>query len=99
VLIGFRLGDLWTDIFTYSKGKNAGQQGVSLKARLLFVSWIKVDGEMVYKAEPKTTDDAASEDAPAPSSTPATEDAPAPEVAASNDAQAPAEAPALAESF
>ncbi len=39
VLIGFRLGDLWTDIFTYSKGKRVGEQGISLKARLLFVSW------------------------------------------------------------
>jgi hypothetical protein len=29
---------------------------VSLKARLLFVSWIKVDGKLVYKAEPKPTD-------------------------------------------
>ena len=99
VLIGFRLGDLWTDIFTYSKGKNAGQQGVSLKARLLFVSWIKIDGEMVYKAEPKTTDDAASEDAPAPSNASAAQDAPASEAAANDDADAPADAPALAESF
>lgn len=72
VLIGFRLGDLWADTFTYSKGKRAGEQGVSLKARLLFVSWIKVDGHLVYKAEPKATDDtspepvsAAAEDAPA----------------------------------
>ena len=56
VLIGFRLGDLWTDTFTYSKGKRAGQQGVSLKARLLFVSWIKVNGEVVYKAEPKSAE-------------------------------------------
>ena len=56
VMIGFRLGDLWADIFTYSKGKNAGNPGVSLKARLLFVSWIKVDGQLVYKAEPKPTD-------------------------------------------
>jgi len=56
VMIGFRLGDLWTDIFTYSKGKNAGNPGVSLKARLLFVSWIKIDGQLVYKAEPKPTD-------------------------------------------
>ena len=56
VMIGFRLGDLWTDTFTYSKGKRAGEQGVSLKARLLFVSWIKVDGKLVYKAEPKPTD-------------------------------------------
>jgi hypothetical protein len=56
VMIGFRLGDLWTDTFTYSKGKRAGEQGVSLKARLLFVSWIKVDGKLVYKAEPKPTE-------------------------------------------
>lgn len=59
VLIGFRLGDLWTDIFTYSKGPKEGQTGVSLKARLLFISWIKVEGEIVYKAEPKATDTAA----------------------------------------
>ncbi|CAI1237793.1 STY4534 family ICE replication protein [Serratia ficaria] len=56
VMIGFRLGDLWTDTFTYSKGKRAGEQGVSLKARLLFVSWIKVDGILKYKAESKPTD-------------------------------------------
>lgn len=54
VMIGFRLGDLWTDTFTYSKGQLAGEQGVSLKARLLFISWIKVDGNLVYKAEPKS---------------------------------------------
>ena len=72
VLIGFSLGDLWADTYTYSKGKRVGEQGVSLKARLLFVSWIKVDGQLVYKAEPKATDDtspepvsAAAEDAPA----------------------------------
>jgi Protein of unknown function (DUF3577) len=59
VLVGFRLGDLWTDIFTYSKGPKEGQTGVSLKARLLLIRWIKVDGEMVYTAAPKageTTD-------------------------------------------
>ncbi|OUC50105.1 hypothetical protein B7939_13785, partial [Eggerthia catenaformis] len=27
VMIGFRLGDLWADTFTYSKGKRAGEQG------------------------------------------------------------------------
>lgn len=56
VLIGFRLGDLWTDVFTYKRGKHAGETGVSLKARLLFINWIKVDGETVYKAEPKHSD-------------------------------------------
>lgn len=53
VLISFRLGDLWTDTFTHAKGKKAGQTGVSLKARLLFIGWIKVDGELVYQAKPK----------------------------------------------
>jgi hypothetical protein len=83
VLIGFRLGDLWTDIFTYAKGKNAGKPGVSLKARLLFVSWIKIDGEMVYKAESKADDTAREEahpadpsaaDVPAPARSPAPDD-------------------------
>jgi hypothetical protein len=86
VLIGFRLGDLWTDIFTYSKGKNAGKPGVSLKARLLFVSWIKLDGGLVYKAAPKTSDEATTA-----SEASATEDT-LPQAAASNtDASTPAE--------
>ncbi|MFG0410031.1 STY4534 family ICE replication protein [Pseudomonas sp. FYR_11] len=55
VLIGFRLGDLYADTFVYEKGPNAGKHGVSLKARLLFISWIKVEGEKVYKAEPAST--------------------------------------------
>ena len=50
VLVGFKLGDLWTDTFVYSKGDKAGQTGVCLKARLLFINWIKVNGEMVYQA-------------------------------------------------
>ncbi|WP_275286833.1 STY4534 family ICE replication protein [Halomonas elongata] len=58
VLIGFRLGDLWTDTFTYSKGDRVGQTGVSLKARLLYISWIKVDGEMVYQAPRRDSDQA-----------------------------------------
>jgi hypothetical protein len=92
VLIGFRLGDLWTDIFTHTKGKNEGKPGVSLKARLLFVSWIKVDGQLVYKAEPKTIDET-----PSVSSEPATEAAPAADAAVSkaNGSQAPS----LAASF
>lgn len=54
VLIGFRIGDLWADLFTYEKGSKAGQPGVSLKGRLLHISWIKIDGELVYKAESKS---------------------------------------------
>ncbi|PMV25261.1 MULTISPECIES: STY4534 family ICE replication protein [unclassified Pseudomonas] len=57
VLMGFRLGDLWTDLFRYSRGEKSGETGVSLKARLLFVSWVKVDGKLVYQARPKAESD------------------------------------------
>ncbi|WP_338524005.1 STY4534 family ICE replication protein [Pseudomonas batumici] len=57
VLIGFRLGDLWVDLFPYQRGEKAGQTGVSLKARLLFISWIKIDGEQVYQARPSANDE------------------------------------------
>ena len=97
VLIGFRLGDLWTDIFTYTKGKNEGKPGVSLKARLLFVSWIKVDGQLVYKAEPKASEETPRDEAPAVSSETATQDAPASEEAIPETDTA--DTPALAESF
>ena len=97
VMIGFRLGDLWTDIFTYTKGKNEGKPGVSLKARLLFVSWIKVDGQFVYKAEPKASEETPRDEAPAVSSETATQDAPASEEAIPETDTA--DTPALAESF
>ncbi|MES1934820.1 STY4534 family ICE replication protein [Salinisphaera hydrothermalis] len=51
VLIGFRLGDLYADTFTYSKGERAGETGVRLKSRLLYIGFIKIDGETVYSAE------------------------------------------------
>jgi hypothetical protein len=57
VLIGFRLRELWTDLFRYTKGKNAGRPGVSLKASLVFVAWIKIDGALVYEADRRFKDD------------------------------------------
>jgi len=53
VLVSFRIGDIWTNVFTYEKGDKKGQPGASLKGRLLFIGWIKVDGETVYEAKPK----------------------------------------------
>ncbi|AMB86041.1 hypothetical protein AWM79_12315 [Pseudomonas agarici] len=53
ILVSFRIGDIWPDTFTYDKGDKKGQTGVSLKGRLLFIGWIKVDGQTVYKAEPR----------------------------------------------
>ena len=103
VMIGFRLGDLWTDTFTYSKGKRAGEQGVSLKARLLFVSWIKVEGKLVYKAEPKPTEtDERTPEVPVTTDVPTAQQAPAPSKSAedaADDDSADASALAIAESF
>ncbi len=101
VMIGFKLGDLWTDTFTYSKGKRAGEQGVSLKARLLFVSWIKIDGVLKYKAEPRSADD---EQEPADDSAaqapqePASSETPQPVSKAAGDAGEERE-PAIADPF
>ena len=92
VLIGFRLGDLWPDLFTYTKGKNEGKTGVSLKARLLFVSWIKVDGQLVYKAEAKAAENTSREDAPVSQEDTSKVDSPA-----TDDADV--SAPAMAASF
>ncbi|PAU51980.1 hypothetical protein BZL41_26490 [Pseudomonas sp. PIC25] len=93
VLIGFRLGDLWTDLFTYTKGKRAGEQGVSLKARLLYVGWIKIDGKTVYKAEPKATDAPVREDTTAaPSNDQETSSPDANTDMATDEVEAPAKA-------
>ena len=50
VLIGFRLGDVSPELFTYRSGDKAGEIGVSLKARLLKIHWVRVNGDTVYTA-------------------------------------------------
>lgn len=61
VLVSFRIGDIWADVFTYSSGAKQGQAGVSLKGRLLYLAWIKVEGEYVYQAPQKEEAPASSE--------------------------------------
>ncbi len=51
VLIGFTLSDLYGESFTFKNGDKAGETGISLKARLLRVSWAKVDGQPFYKEQ------------------------------------------------
>lgn len=51
VLLGFTLSNPSTDIFTLNSGNHAGEQRVSLKARLIKVDWVKIGQEMVCKAE------------------------------------------------
>lgn len=50
VLVGFKLGDLYAETFTYQSGEKQGQTGVSLKARLLRITWAKINGQEVYRA-------------------------------------------------
>ena len=47
VLIGFKIGDIYPELFTFTKGEREGQQGVSIKGRLLRVKFAKVNGEAI----------------------------------------------------
>lgn len=47
VAIGFRIGDIYPELFTYERGEKAGQQGVAIKGRLLKIGFAKVDGQAV----------------------------------------------------
>lgn len=49
VLVGFKLSDLYADTFTHEKGEKKGQVGMSLKARVLRIDWVKVDGKYVIR--------------------------------------------------
>ena len=42
VLAGVRLGGLYPEIFEYQNGDRRGEQGISLKTRLLRIDWVKV---------------------------------------------------------
>src|SRR3546814_5155924 len=64
VLLSFRIGDLWIDPFLYEKGDKQGQPGASLKGRLLFIDWIKVNGTFEYKAPARQEATAPAEQAP-----------------------------------
>ena len=60
VLIGFRIGDIYPEIFTFEKGEKKGQQGVSIKGRLLRVKFAKVNGEAVELPQPAQVSEAES---------------------------------------
>ena len=57
VIVGFKLGDIYPEVFTYEKGERKGQQGVSIKARLLKVKFAKVDGQPVALPESPKADE------------------------------------------
>jgi hypothetical protein len=47
VIVGFRLADIYPELFTFEKGENKGQPGVAIKGRLLRVKFAKVNGVAV----------------------------------------------------
>ena len=52
VLIGFRIADIYPEIFTFEKGDKKGQTGVALKGRLLRIKFAKVNGESIDVPQP-----------------------------------------------
>lgn len=47
VIIGFRIADIYPEMFTFEKGDRKGQPGVSIKGRLLRIKFAKVNGEPI----------------------------------------------------
>ena len=52
-MIGFNIGDIYPEIFTYKSGNKQGQTGVSLKGRLIKIKWLRKNKELIY--EPQKT--------------------------------------------
>ncbi|MGN7934066.1 DUF3577 domain-containing protein [Pseudomonas mediterranea] len=75
VLLSFRIGDLWIDPFLYEKGDKQGQPGASLKGRLLYIDWIKLNGTYEYKAPARQEATAPAEPAHNSESSPTSADA------------------------
>jgi hypothetical protein len=58
VLVGFKIGDLYAEAFVYQHGERAGEMGIALKARLLRIAWVKIDGRTVYLSQATPASDA-----------------------------------------
>ena len=52
VIIGFRIADIYPEMFTFEKGERKGQPGVALKGRLLRIKFAKVNGESIEVPQP-----------------------------------------------
>jgi hypothetical protein len=92
-LLSFRIGDLWIDPFLYEKGDKQGQPGASLKGRLLFIDWIKVNGKLEYKAPARQEAIAPAEQAPNREPSPTSADAEAEETENPTETQIKPESP------
>lgn len=52
VIIGFKIADIYPEMFTFEKGDKKGQTGVSIKGRLLRIKFAKVNGEAIDLPQP-----------------------------------------------
>ena len=50
ILIGFKIGDQYSESFVYTSGSKKGETGICTKAHLLYICWVKIDGNSVYTA-------------------------------------------------
>lgn len=51
VVVSFKIGDIYPEVFQYTSGDKAGTTGVSIKGRLLQIRSAKIDGMPVDFAE------------------------------------------------
>ncbi len=66
ILAGFKIGDLYPETFIYKSESKKGQTGINLKAHLLYLSWVKIDGDTFYTAPSKKVSSENNDDAPVP---------------------------------
>ena len=52
VIIGFRIADIYPEMFTFEKGERKGRTGVAIKGRLLRIKFAKVNGESIDVPQP-----------------------------------------------
>ncbi len=52
VIIGFRIADIYPEMFTFEKGEMKGRTGVAIKGRLLRIKFAKVNGESIEVPQP-----------------------------------------------
>lgn len=57
VIIGFRIADIYPEMFTFEKGDRKGQPGVSIKGRLLRIKFAKVNGEPIDVPQPARSEE------------------------------------------
>lgn len=53
ILMGVILRGFKPTIFTYQKGKHQGESDVSFQSNLMYIDWIHINGQEVYKVAPE----------------------------------------------